>query len=296
MRSRSKAYSERSQKHWLKQRELENQVTNLKLSISLCERRIAKAEEITASVIGGKAQGRQYHPVNLGEELGHVEDEKREVAAYKERITSLEAEIKALRCPTPPQRAQRRKHQEHLAKLASERLAVDHRAQAAVQTLRELLEHRLELTEDMRKSAVAIDFTLSADHFDEIRFDQLLGALPADLVTASEGWVAQFIGKAKMKTEVYTVAREGFTRPETLAHCGLYEPDETIRLTKEQADALVSAAPWDDPPILNEEIMAKIASEREKRMNHSAGPPHGQQGHKPLGYFRPIPATDGIVA
>jgi hypothetical protein len=236
---RTPIWSPRSQKSWLKQRELEAGLDRCRNKIAFCERRISEGKKTgeaqAATVVGGVSYAVQQL---LTHTLSDVAERERELAVYRLHEASLQAEINVLAHPTFAKAAQRAKRQGALAALAVDRWEKDAVVDSALQKLRQALQERDALTTRMLEVAALLDFASDAD-FDAARFASLERSLPAEVLAQSHEWLNNFLGQAS-ETELHTIGSAGAVLPETLADAGVYRPGDSVRLSEERARMLPS--------------------------------------------------------
>jgi len=215
---------------------LKKELAGCQARISLCQKAITEGEEKAARLTSAAANGRVFYFQNLPESLNELEGRRKELAAFEAHSADLRSQIASLR-PTASQAEERAKHQRSLAKLARQRLHGDREISSVVEKLRALLNARHQLTDEMIEVAGKIDFSFKAGALDESRFDGLLEALADDVVAGSEQWTSWFFGREKGK-KPYTVGKELFVLPETLASANVFRYNARVRLTADQAAQL----------------------------------------------------------
>ena len=132
-------------------------------------------------------RGNELHPSRLEDCVRQIRDVRDNLEALKNERMKTEQEIAALHC-TPEQAEARRALQVQFTDLAKKRLAKTKQAETLLQQFRQALSERIELAGKMRTAAEALDCEISGDVLDEGRFEDCLGALPDDLLPASERW------------------------------------------------------------------------------------------------------------
>ena len=240
MKYRSNRWSPRSQQSMCKQRDLEEKLRTCELQLNLIAKRIGKGEADRKVLARQRAEGQNYISNHLAECIRQLEDSRLESSALKERREELLAEIKTLEHPTVAQRAHRARRQRAIAKAARERLRLDTRIEATVNGLGQLLELREALTCEMADAAKEIDLTIYPDGLDSSRFESLQAALPDELATESECWLAWFLGERR-NTKSYTLEKAETFR-ETLADHGVHSEGDVVRVTTEQFAELSAEA------------------------------------------------------
>ena len=243
MKSRQKPaaqsiWSPRSQRSILKQLELEAAREKVRNLVTFGEKKIAEGKKTSIRQADTVAGGGSY-AINqsLARTLEDITIREREVALYRGREQSLQAEIDAL-TPTAAQAAERAWHQSDLAGLAVKRFEKDRQAELALVKLRKILEERATLTAKMLEIARMVDFAPSAD-FDAGRFVALRQSLPDDLLVQSHAWLNGFLGQESEK-EPCTIGSRLSVIPETLADSGVFRPGTYANLSKKQAKQLSS--------------------------------------------------------
>ena len=231
-------WSPRSQKSMLRQLELEAAQEKCRNQISFAEKRIAQLKETADRQTATVAEGNS-HAIRqaLDQTLADIESREREVATFRKRIQSLQAEVKALAL-SPAQAAQRAKLQSLLVSRVIERFTEDAAIDALLQKLRKALQERAERTTKIVQTALMLDFSPTAD-FDAARFAALLDSLPSDLAARSHEWVNLFLGQSG-KREPHTIGTKGAVLAETLASANVFRPGECAFLTREEAAKLPS--------------------------------------------------------
>lgn len=266
----SPVWSPRSQKSVLHQLELEAALEKCRKQITFTEKRIREWKEKAESQMQNITE--RTSPVirqGFHRTLVGIDELERELAAFRKREKSLQAEIKALAL-SPAQATLRARLQGELAALVMERFAKDRAIDSALRKLRRVLQERAALTAKMVKIAGDLEFAATAD-FDAGRFVALLDSLPVDLAAQSHDWVNWFFGQESEK-EPHTVGSKVAVLPETLASCGVFRPGETVYLTKAQAAKLPSdesAKPVPTP----EEMEASVAVKTDTGKLPAAAPP-----------------------
>jgi hypothetical protein len=235
-------WSPRSQKSMLRQLELEAAQEKCRNRIAFGQKRIAQEEEAAKRQTATVADGNNFNIRQaLNKTLADIEEREREVAAFRKREKSLQAEIEGL-APSPAQAAQRAKLQSTVAAEVIERFAKDSTIDALLQKLRNALQDRASLTTKIVQTALMLDFSPTAD-FDAARFAALLDLLPAELATQSHDWVNWFLGQGSKK-EPRTIGSKGAVLTETLACAGVWRAGEYAFLTKEE----ITKLPSDEQP------------------------------------------------
>ncbi len=229
-------WSARSQKSQLEEVRLKKELAGCQVRISLCQKAITEGEEKAARLTSAAASGRALYFQNLPDTLNELEGRRKELAAFEAHSTTLRSQIADLR-PSASEAAERAKHQNSLAKLARQRLHGDREISSVVEKLRGLLNARHQLTDEMIEVAGKIDFSFKTGALDESRFDGLLDTLADDVAAGSEQWISWFFGQEKGK-KPYTVGKELFVLPETLASENVFRSNARVHLTADQARQL----------------------------------------------------------
>lgn len=229
-------WSPRSQSNLLRERKLKNEMAQCSALTLASEKSLAdlrgQCEDDVARALTGTYEG-QIILDGRQREIGDLERKLTALTAYS---AGLQKKIEAL-IPGPQAAKTRQQQQELLARLASERLGKDRLIDGLLQVLRQHLEERGKMTRRMRGVAGAIGLTFQYDRLDEERFNQLLRSLPAEeLVLASEGWVAWFLGGSgkRASTKPFRVFGDLLVLQETLASPEIYHSGEEVQLTPEE--------------------------------------------------------------
>jgi hypothetical protein len=243
MKSRVKSgvkniWSRRSHKSMLRQLALEAAQEKCRNQIAFAEKRIREEQETAERQTATVADSNNFSiRQSLNKTLADIEGREREVAAFRKREKSLQAEINGLAL-SPAQAAQRAKLQSAIAAEVIQRFAKDSTIDALLQKLRKALQERAALTTNIVQTALILDFPATAD-FDAPRFATLLDLLPAELASQSHDWVNGFLGQ-ESKKEPRTIGSKGAVLAETLAHAGVWRAGECAFLTKEEAAKMPS--------------------------------------------------------
>ncbi len=244
-------YSARSQRSMLDEERLRGELAEIGKLVQYTERKKAEAEQLKARYLKLAAEGGRsgHDSLTLARGLQELEDARRVLAAYDEQRKAIEARIAGLAL-SPAQVVERRERQNYVAQLTDERHKKDQHIDGALKAVRRLLQERRELSAKIQKSADAAEITPGADGLDAQRFDELLAALPEDLLTESNRWAGWFLGTQSAKP--YVVRDRLLVLPETLASHGVYCFGERVELSDEQARELLredrpartNVAPW----------------------------------------------------
>lgn len=216
--------------------------------ITQCEAKIAemekKSQELSQAVL---VQG----PVRSGsltQALTGLEGAKLSLGVFQKQAASLERDIYRMSHPTDAEKERRKKGLRLLALLASTLLDNERQARLVVRTLQKLLGDRKEIQAKMLDASRLADFTPPAEGFGNPYFEDLLNTPQSLLAEASESWAAWLLGSAE-GANPYRVCDETLTLPETLTRAHVYRLGDTIMLTPEQADAILSKYP-NEPSII----------------------------------------------
>ena len=248
-------WSARSQRSLLREAELRRGLASIDAAIIYTENQIAEEERVCSEMAQPSVSNGDYflHPA-LQQRMSELRNSRDYLALCKEQRAKLQAEIDAL-YPNEKQAEARLENQQRLLQLVSERLERDRETAGFVKHLHRVLAARAELTTKIADACAAIELVLVEDGLDARRFDELLAALPADLLAASQRWEAVFTGKQEgLKT--YIVRAERIVLPETLASNGVFRFGELVELTEAQASELLRegypsadpACPWRRAP------------------------------------------------
>jgi len=237
VRARRKAesrsiWSPRSQKSVLRELALETALQKCRDQITFCERRITEQKDVAKQQTQTVTEGASFAIRQaLSHTLEDIESRERELAAFREREKTLQAEISAL-TPSAHDADLRALDQASLATLVIERFSKDAAIDRLLQKVRRLLQERADMTGEMAKLATRLEFAESAD-FDGRRFAALLDSIPAELAGQSHDWVEEFLGQSSGK-EPCVIGKSVAVLPETLASAGVFRPGETVYMTKAQ--------------------------------------------------------------
>jgi hypothetical protein len=270
-----RAWSERSQRDLLRQCALQDELEGCKALEIVSKARIAKLKEESEAAIAAVAKlalnpdavaNRTFRP-DPTKDLELLEAEKHTHAAILDRIASLEVQIQRLANPDSREKADRKRAQESLARLARRRRRHDRLVDEARRTILQLVKRREELTAEMKAAATKADLTVLPDGLDESRFDRLLESLllMEELEPKSARWLDWFLGKGNGNTTTYTVRRPSLVLPETLASSNTYRFGEEVQLTDEQASEILSGAHRNNPPIVSSEALYGASGTRSNK-------------------------------
>lgn len=208
---------------------LESDLKTAKAQAGLWERKLKEAQEgvtrQTAQVSAG--QGRS-HSI-LESYVQDVSKAEQMVAAFKSQLASLQAQIDAL-VPDAAKAAERADRQRSLRIRVLVRLELDRKLDAALETVRRILEERKAVTSNMHEAVVALDFDRDVKLDDE-RFEALQRTLPSDIARESQKWVAWFLGQEEGRMPC-TICGGQAVLPETLASHNAFRSGDRVKLTK----------------------------------------------------------------
>jgi hypothetical protein len=228
--------SSESQKLKLRRSELMAAQKKCRDQIAFIEKRIAAAQQTVEQQTGTVADGGSFAIRQaLNRNLAEIEERQRELAAFRKRKKTLQAEIDCLAL-TPAQAARRAKDQAALASVLTERHGKDLAVNGLLERVRKVLEDRAQLSVRVLELAARLDFAASAD-FDTGRFEALSASLPQNLISQSREWLNWFFGQEKGRVP-YTVGSTTVVLPETLASANVFRPGETAYLTPAQIAAI----------------------------------------------------------
>ena len=177
-------------------------------------------------------------PHMLDEPLARIEECKRRIATYVEKIEKINGKILEFSEDQEAGLPKRRENQTAIAELALARLRKDEEIEARRQELLKLLAERGEITGEMAATAGALELNCS---WGEEAAKALTTALSADFLESSEKWLRWFAGALEGLEghSPYIVSCETLTLPETLVHNGVYHFGERVWLTEGQAAPLL---------------------------------------------------------
>ena len=208
---------------------LESDLKTAKAQVGLWERKLKEAQDgvlrQTAQVSAG--QGRS-HSI-LESYVQDVSKAEQMLTAFKTQVASLQAQIDAL-MPDAAKAAERAEQQNILAGRVLARLELDRKLDAALETVRGILERRKQMTSEMREAAIALEFDRTAN-LDDGRFDALLRSLPSDMARESQKFVTWFLGQEDERTPC-TIQGGQAVLPETLASHNAFCSGDSVKLTK----------------------------------------------------------------
>jgi len=269
----AKQWSVRSQRSYLEEHRLRQELANCESGIAASERKVKELEKQKAACLNRTfADSPGYSIANLPSTVAALEDEKRCLSAFEEHRASLLSQIHDHVEVTPSEEEARTAQQERFAAMAAERLERDRKIDSAVAALSGMLQERAKLSARMAEACSAIELDFN-DYVSE-RFDSLLASPPDGLAEASEAWTARQFGE-RGRAKPYIVRDDCLLVPETLAHSGVYRFGETILLTDAEAAELLRVnrpdgtvwEPWRrmPPSISTIEAHEAASAEAEKR-------------------------------
>ena len=175
----------------------------------------------------------------LSDVLAKLEDGKRKLDAYGKAVEASQSTLAKFRDEVAAEAEKRSKRQTELAGLVRTRVRKDELIDAALASLRKLLNDRQALTEGIGELGRELEFYRR--DWDGERFTALLPLLPETILERSKEWVAWFLGeKSANHLKAYVVcAKDGATVPETLAHSGMLHFGDTVCLREEDARELL---------------------------------------------------------
>jgi hypothetical protein len=224
-------YSPRSQQSYIRQWQLERELTNCKSEIGLWKRKLQAAEEGKNRQASQIAAGKGYAHSILEEYVREATEAKEMILAFEQRATDLQGQIDAL-TPDIAKAAERRQAQESVARLLALRLEGDKKLDLVLETARQLLSERETLTATVRELVRSLDFRFSVALDDE-RYGALLRMLPKGMAAVSGGWVTWFLGQEDGRCPS-TIEGGEFLLPETLKSAIAFRPGDCPALTLEE--------------------------------------------------------------
>jgi uncharacterized phage infection (PIP) family protein YhgE len=230
-----KSFSRRSQGSYHQEDALQAQLSALQGQIRHSQSEIETAQANIERLSQNVARGMQWASTLIPESASKVRSEQDKLAALEPVKDKIQAQIDALREPSPAEMETRAQHQKAVAALALERLEIDRTLAKTCLTLCGILEERAEITR--RMSGILGEIELTPIDLDESRFDKLRKSLPEDLEGASAEWVDWFLGEnqsGRIKTEPYIVKDEVLYIDQTLASAGVFRRGEQVNLTEKQ--------------------------------------------------------------
>jgi len=226
-----RSYSPRSQRQELRLRQLRDELTEAedaaRGSRAWIERLESEADKWAQS-------SRWYAKESLSEKLQSLHKEKLLLPVYEKRVASIKAQIGELEHLSAEQAAARAKGQADFADAVLKRLAKVREIDAAVASLRRLLEQHAAISAELENLAGKIDF--SNGNFDQARFRELLERLPAAMLPESQEWLPWLFGEDRENRQAYSVGPNRLSFEETLASAHVYEPHETCYLHEAEAE------------------------------------------------------------
>jgi len=235
--TKAKQWSARSQRSYLEEHRLRQELANCESGIAASERKVEELEKLKAAQLNRTfAESPGYSIAHLPSTVAALEDEKRCLSAFQEHRASHLSQIHDHVEVTPTEEEARTAQQERVAAMVAERLERDRKIDSAVAALKTMLQERAKLSARMAEACSAIELDFN-DYVSE-RFDSLLASLPDGLAEASEAWKARQFGE-RVRAKPYIVRDDCLVVPETLAHSGVYRFGETILLTDAEAGELL---------------------------------------------------------
>lgn len=239
-------FAPRSQASILRQEELETKRARLQVWVRNVKEEIAELEKRRDSVAKSKLEGEAWAWRSLEAFIAELRAKRDLLEIHEGQLREVEAGIAAC-TPTPDDAAARQENQQALAALAEERLGLDADVDAALNTLRSLLEQRGELRSRMTQRAQALELDLDLD---QERFDALAASLPEKMERRSRTWAERFLGRPAKPVRAF--ARGRVVVPETLAQAGIYSLGDELVLSEEEFAELrrtdrpapTTEAPW----------------------------------------------------
>jgi hypothetical protein len=220
-------WSPRSQQIVLQERRLQGEMRSLDGLIEASRKKIAGLETDSSEFAGMIAErGAQHYLYRHLRELAiSLTEERALLAAYEGRRAATQAQIDAL-VPNPETQKERARQQERMARRVADRLVKDGRIGELVESLRQALKERGEISGEIAEIAEALEMTLGPDALDHTRFEELQEALPEEVFSASKRWSEWFLGPADSRDPK---SREGgmLIFEETLADAGVhFQPEQ----------------------------------------------------------------------
>ena len=224
----TRVFSERSQRSFDLQIDLELQVSHLDSQISRYEKTIEDLKLYKANALQKitKPTPSSFDQSALGECVDKLRKDSQALEVLKQHRAALQKQISEL-APKPKQIESRSDIQRKIVQIADERFAQDRLAQEALNALRGILQRRTELTAALAEAASSIDFTFERNGLDQQRFDALAESLPQEVAMSSEAW-CEWVNGSRANTNPFIVRDECLIIPETLAHSGVYRFGDTI--------------------------------------------------------------------
>ncbi len=224
---------------------LESNLKTAKAQVGLWERKLKEAQD---GVVRQTAQLSQGHGASHSILELYVQDVSKAeqiIASFKSQVAGLQAQIDAL-MPDAAKAAERAEKQRSLRIRVLARLELDRKLDAALESVRGILEQRAETTSEMREAAISLDFDHNVN-LDDSRFETALHTLPDGMARESEKWVTWFLGQEDDRTPC-TVRGGNATLPETLASHNAFRFGECVMLTTAEEAEVERAADLRSPP------------------------------------------------
>lgn len=250
----------RSQKSIKAQWRLESDLKTAKAQLSLWTRNLAKAKEGVVRQTQQVSAGRGASHSVLESYVQDVGKAEQMIAAFKSQVANLQSQIDAL-MPDAAKAAERAEQQNILAGRLLARLELDRKLDAALETVRGILEYRKQMTSEMREAAIALDFNREVG-LDDQRFETLLRTLPSDMARESQKWGIWFLGQEDDRTPC-TIHGGQAVLPETLASHNAFCSGDCVNLTKAEEKEIERIMDSYAPPQPPREEMSRLLGPRE---------------------------------
>lgn len=232
-RLRGKIFSARSQANYQRENLLRKQLQAIQEVLSRCQRvadyEQAQVDQLTKNTVSGEGWARAMIPEHLAE----IQKAKAQIEVFAPQREKIRAEIEALVKPNPTEEKERAENQKAVATLALERLECDRALADLIESVRLMLEKRVEMTNRIWELAQKVDLQIDARGLDERTLTALKTAVGCDVAGQGSKWVDRLFGENR-KTQPYTVLDERIVLPETLASAGVYKRGDQVDLTSEE--------------------------------------------------------------
>jgi len=235
----------RSQKSVEAQWRFESDLKTAEAQVGLWEGNLKKAQAGVTRQSAQVSAGRGVSHAILQTYVKEVGEAEQMVTAFKSQVAGLQAQIDAL-MPDAAKAAERAEQQNILAGRVLARLELDRKLDAALETVRGILEYRKQMTSEMREAALALDFDRDVKLDDE-RFEALLRALPSDTALESQKWVTWSLGQEDDRMPC-TIRGGNATLPETLASHNAFRSGDCVKLTKAEEAEIMRIIDSQAPP------------------------------------------------
>ncbi len=253
-----RAGSLRSQRSIKQQWRLESALKTAKELVAMWERNLTKAKEgVARNAVQLSAGNSASHRAMEGYVEDVVKAEKM-IAAFESQVTDLQAQLDAL-IPNAVQAAERAEAQRSLRTRVLARLELDRKLDAALGTVRKILQQRSAATSEMREDASALEFESNVN-LDDQRFADLLLSLPSGMALESQAWVKWFFGSEENRSSC-EMRYGNAVLSETLASHNAFRSGDCPMLTKaEEAeiDRIIDSQRPPRPP--DEEMRSALPS------------------------------------